>query len=114
MLNPSSAGRARPGVVGTTLDGRCHARAPGGQDLLDIWLYIAGDQPVHADRFLDRLETAAQRLASLSQIGTERPELGEGVRSFPVERYMLYYRTRSGGIEFVRVLHAFRDVTPLF
>jgi len=25
------------------------------QDLLDIWLYIAEDSPVNADRFLDRL-----------------------------------------------------------
>lgn len=25
------------------------------EDLIDIWLYIAEDQPVNADRFLDRL-----------------------------------------------------------
>lgn len=84
------------------------------QDLLEIWLYIADDQPVHADRFLDRLETAAQRLAAFREIGTDRPELGEGLRSFPVERYMLYYRARPDGIEVVRVLHASRDLTLLF
>ena len=84
------------------------------QDLLEIWLYIADDQPIHADRFLDRLETAAQRLAAFTEIGTDRPELGEGLRSFPVERYMLYFRPRPGGIEVLRVLHASRDITPLF
>lgn len=25
------------------------------QDLIDIWLHIAEDQPVNADRFLERL-----------------------------------------------------------
>lgn len=84
------------------------------QDLLEIWLYIADDQPVHADRFLDRLETATQRLAAFTEIGTDRPELAAGLRSFPVERYILYYRTHSGGIEVVRVLHASRDITLLF
>lgn len=29
------------------------------QDLVDIWLYIAEDQPVNADRFLERLEQKA-------------------------------------------------------
>ncbi len=84
------------------------------QDLFEIWLYIADDEPTNADRFLDRLKTAAERLAAFTDIGTERPELGEGLRSFPVERYVLYYRTRREGIEVVRVLHASRDITPLF
>lgn len=85
-----------------------------GQDPLEIWLYIADDQPVHPDRFLNRLETAAHRLAAFTEIGTDRPELVDGLQSFPVERYMRYYRTRSDGIETVRVLHASRDVTLLF
>ncbi len=38
------------------------------QDLLDIWLYIAEDSPVSADRFLDRIEDAAQRLAEFNDI----------------------------------------------
>ena len=28
-------------------------------DLIDIWLYVAEDQPVNADRLLDRLDEAA-------------------------------------------------------
>ncbi len=30
------------------------------QDLIDIWLYIAEDQPVNADHFLERLQEKAQ------------------------------------------------------
>ena len=45
------------------------------QDLLDIWLYIAEDSPVNADRFLDRLEGKALKLAEFTEIGIDRPEL---------------------------------------
>ena len=30
------------------------------QDLIDIWLYIAEDQPVNADHFLERLQEKEQ------------------------------------------------------
>lgn len=50
---------------------------------------------MRADHFLDRLAKAAERLVALPDIGADRPELGEGLRSFPVERYMLYYRTNN-------------------
>ncbi len=36
------------------------------QDLLDIWLYIAEDNPINADRFLDRLEGKALKLAEFT------------------------------------------------
>ncbi len=84
------------------------------QDLLDIWLYIAEDSPVHADRFLDRLEEKALRLAEFIDIGVHRPELAPDLRSFPVDRYTLYYRTCVGGIELVRVLSGWRDVNRVF
>ena len=62
------------------------------QDLLEIWLYIAEDSPDNADRFLDKLNDTAQRLAEFKQIGIERPELADKLFSFPVDNYMLYYR----------------------
>jgi toxin ParE1/3/4 len=36
------------------------------QDLIDIWLYIAEDQPVNADRFLEQLQEKAQKLAEFT------------------------------------------------
>jgi plasmid stabilization system protein ParE len=39
-------------------------KAPKAEvDLIDIWLYVAEDQPVNADRLLDRLNDAALSLA---------------------------------------------------
>ncbi|MDN5936202.1 MAG: type II toxin-antitoxin system RelE/ParE family toxin [Nitrosospira sp.] len=78
-------------------------------------MYIADDHPRNADHFLDRLHGAALRLADFHEIGTERPELGEGIHSFPVERYVLYYRPNGdGSIELGRVLRGSRDVTLIF
>lgn len=80
------------------------------QDLLEIWLYIADDHPDNADRFLDRLHEKALLLAEFREMGAARPELGEGIRCFPVERFVLYYRPNDSGIELVRVLRGSRDV----
>ncbi len=84
------------------------------QDLLEIWLYIAEDSPVNADRFLDRLEKKALNLAEFTEIGIDRPELAPNLKSFPVDRYILYYRSNTSGIELVRVLHSSRDINQVF
>lgn len=84
------------------------------QDLVDIWLYIAEDQPLNADRFLARLEEQANKLAEFSNMGVAREELAFALKSFPLDRYVLFYRTTQEGIELVRVLHHSRDVTLIF
>ncbi len=83
-------------------------------DLLEIWRYIAEDSPVNADRFVDRLYEKAQRLADFTEVGRDRPELAEGLQSFPVDQYILFYRGIGEGIELVRVLRASRDITLIF
>ncbi|MGB1060918.1 MAG: type II toxin-antitoxin system RelE/ParE family toxin [Ketobacter sp.] len=82
-------------------------------DLIEIWLYIAEASPVNADRFLDKLNDKAQKLAE-TDLGVERPELGEGMKSFPVDRYVLYYRPIDNGAELVRVLVSSRDTRLVF
>lgn len=83
------------------------------EDLIDIWLYIADDQPENADRWLDRLNEAAIRLAETPGMGTERPVLSAGLKSFPVGSYVLYYRVNDGHLELARVLPASRDVDSI-
>ena len=83
-------------------------------DLLEIWFYIAQDSPVNADRFLDKLKEKALKLCEYNEIGLDRSELAESLKSFPVDRYLLYYRPTSAGIELVRVLHGSRDINTLF
>ncbi|WP_250656945.1 type II toxin-antitoxin system RelE/ParE family toxin [Alkalimarinus coralli] len=62
------------------------------EDLIDIWLYVAEDQPVNADRFLDRLNDAAMLLAESPEMGVDRRSLCKGLKSFPVGNYILFYR----------------------
>ena len=49
-------------------------------DLLEIALYIAQDNPTRALSFVDELEAKSLRLGQAAGIGAPRPELGEGVR----------------------------------
>lgn len=84
------------------------------QDLIDIWLYIAEDQPTNADHFLERVQEKAQKLAEFKELGIDRRELSPDLKSFPIDRYVLYYRPNNQGIELVRVLHGSRDVNLLF
>ena len=83
---------------------------PSEEELIDIWSYIAEDQPLNADRFLNRLHDSMLRLAETPKMGVERPELIKGLRSYPVGSYLLYYRINNTQLEIVRVLSASRDV----
>lgn len=83
-------------------------------DLLETWLYIAEDQPINADRYLDKLQGKAQKLAAFPDLGRDRPELAEGLKSFPVDRYNLYYTAIESKLILVRVLPGDRDIAAIF
>jgi toxin ParE1/3/4 len=83
-------------------------------DLLAIWQYVAADNDVAADRLLDRIETALRLLEATPRAGRARPELGPGVRSFVVGRYMLFYGIEGDGLDLYRVLHGARDIGAAF
>ena len=86
------------------------------QDLRAIRDYIAKDDRKAAPRLVMRLRDMARMLAGAPVIGRARPEFSAGVRSFVVNRYVLFYRplTRAAGVELVRVLHGARDVDIVF
>lgn len=86
-------------------------KAPKAEaDLIDIWLYVAEDQPINADRLLDRLNDAALLIAETPLMGVDRPDLSKDIKSFPVENYILFYRIKPDVLELVRVLSASRDI----
>jgi toxin ParE1/3/4 len=47
-------------------------------------------------------------------IGVKRNELMPSLRSFVVDRYVIFYLPIPKGIEVVRVLHGARDLNALF
>lgn len=84
------------------------------QDLLEIWNYIAKDNPNAADRFVDLLTEKCEFLAASPEIGRRREELSPRLRSFPVGRYVIFYRIAERGIEVARILSAYRDLGQFF
>jgi toxin ParE1/3/4 len=78
------------------------------EDLLDIWLYIAVDNPQAADRLVDRLDSACARLAAHPLSGPSREDIGAGVRHLVVENYLILYRYDGKAVEIVRILHGQR------
>jgi toxin ParE1/3/4 len=53
-------------------------------------------------------------LAENPRAGRERPEFGEGLRSFPVHTYVICDRLRDEMVEIVNVIHGSRDIESLF
>jgi toxin ParE1/3/4 len=83
-------------------------------DLEEVWLYIGQDSPVAADRFIDRILQACQKLAVAPRIGRSHDDLGPVLRSLPVDKYIVFYRPSKSGIEVARVLSGYRDIEALF
>ncbi len=79
-------------------------------DLIDIAVYIARNNPVRAFSFVDELEAKCLGIGRAPHIGTERPELGDGMRMLPHGRYLIFYRENDGMIRIERVIHGARDI----
>jgi toxin ParE1/3/4 len=83
-------------------------------DLNEIWLYIAEDNEIAANRFIRALVARFPMLASRPEMGRERKELPGKLRSHAFGNYIIFYRRTQSGIEIARVLHGARDLPPLF
>ena len=79
-------------------------------DLDQIWDHIAGNNIDAADNFLTDLSRSCRLLATQPKMGRSRPELALTLRSFPFQRYLVFYRPIAEGVELVRVLHSARDL----
>jgi len=83
-------------------------------DIVEIWEYIAEDSEARADALIDRLDGQFTLLALQPRMGRLRPELIEGMRSFPLDPYVIFDEVTSDGIGIVRVLHGARDINAQF
>lgn len=83
-------------------------------DLLEAWLFIAEENLTAADGVLDAIERETTILVTQPLMGRARPELAEGVRSWPTSTpYILFYLVDEVGITVTRVLHHARDVQQI-
>ncbi len=79
-------------------------------DLIEIAVYIAQDNPARALSFVDELEDRCEALANAPGIGTVRPELGQGICVLPHRRYLIFYRETHEGVRVERIMHSARDI----
>lgn len=88
---------------------KAYRSARAETDLIEIWTDIAADDPVAADRILDRIEQACALLATHPHAGKQRDDLAPSLRFYPVGNYLIFYMQRDDGIAVARILHGARD-----
>jgi toxin ParE1/3/4 len=90
-------------------------RAPAAEsDAVEIWSYIAEDNPDAADRLLDRIDRMFHAIAAQPQLGKRVEELAPNLRFVPIGNYLIFYRPAKDRVEIVRLLHGARDITAEF
>jgi toxin ParE1/3/4 len=84
------------------------------RDVLAIWVYIAEENELAADRFVELLTHHFELLGKHPYAGRSRDDLRPGYRSFPVGQYLIFYRVADPGIRIMQILHGRRDIPTLF
>ncbi len=82
-------------------------------DVREIWLYVAQDDLVAADRLVDRFTGTYEMLAQHPELGERQQRYLAGLRKFSVGNYVIFYVRIEDGILVHRVLHGARDVGEL-
>jgi toxin ParE1/3/4 len=94
--------------------GRVRLTPRADLDLEEIWFFVAQDDPVAADLWLDAIEEKLELLADNPLMGPARSDIARDLRYHPVGNYLLLYRIVAGGVEVVRVVHGARNLLDLF
>lgn len=84
------------------------------EDLDELWLYIAEDNPAAADRYVDELTARCKLLGRNPEIGRPRDELADDLRSFACRNYLIFYRVTADVVEVARILSGYRDIEEFF
>ncbi|WP_367607681.1 type II toxin-antitoxin system RelE/ParE family toxin [Legionella sp. W05-934-2] len=93
---------------------RCVLSVVAEQDIDEIITYLAQENPVVAQKFLDALFDAMDKLAEYPELGHLREDLTDRpVKFWPFKwHYLIIYKPTSP-LEIVRVLSGFRDIISL-
>jgi plasmid stabilization system protein ParE len=82
-------------------------------DLQEIWIHIAQDNPAAADKLEEDIYEACELLAKNPHLGHKRPDLtNELVLFWPVRgQYLVISRAETEPLKIVRLLHGARDAS---
>lgn len=84
------------------------------EEITDILLYTEMEwgtqqRKVYRELILDTV----RRLSGMPLLGRSRPEVSEGLRSYPLGRHLVYYWHGDDRLIVAHVLHNRRDVTSV-
>jgi len=82
-------------------------------DIDDIWLSIAIDNVRAADRIIEIIAEAVERLGEFPEMGKSRGELRPNLRSWTVGDYLIFYDAAPGVVTIQRIAHGARDLGDL-
>ena len=89
--------------------------AAADQDIVDIYDYAEQAYGAEqAEAYVLKLEVFLDELVRSPEMGRGRDEIKPGLRSFPKEHHVIFYRILNDRIRIVRVLHNRRDLTRIF
>ncbi len=84
---------------------------PAKDELRQIWLYIAENSYAeYADGQLDSILAECELIGLQPEMGSERPDIAEGLRFFPINHYNIYYRYQNDTVFVMHIVDAARDI----
>lgn len=86
------------------------------ESLLDIgvWIYQSSGSIEIACKELGRIDAKARQYANQPMMGTIRPDLGENIRCFTVDSFVVIYEPSDDGITILLAIHGAQDVPRAF
>ena len=93
----------------------CQFTVPASRDIEKIIDYIGDNRGLSAaESYLKKINQKCLNLARFPSMGRKRDELYPELRSFPIDSYLIFYRQILSGIEILRVVSGYQDLTNLF
>ncbi len=78
-------------------------------DLDAIYVYIAKDSPIYAQRVIERMISRGEQLGTFSESGRKTPEMNRSdIREILEGSYRIVYHIKEDEIEILTVLHGAR------
>lgn len=82
-------------------------------DLSQILNYIADTRPVTATQVVEHIREKCELIRMQPRMGQRRGEFPGDYRSFPVQRWVIFYRVVGQTVEIHRVVDGARDIDSL-
>ena len=88
---------------------------PAIRDIEEIADYIASQHGLEqGERWLSKLNAKFSSITQFPKMGRQRDEILPGLRSLSVDSYLIFYTISQSGVDILRVVSGYRNLTALF